>query len=286
MADYMAYWKTIQVRMALEEAARGQAIDHAASEQFGKVRPGDTVWIVNIEKGTHRFLLVGRLEVGAVVGQREANRLLKTRYGDEYDVYEASYHLLAIDGSEEPAREIPLDPVARRLRFVSPAPKDRLAIDDEKVDAQQVRSLRELTPETIDLFEGLWREASGRDLRRSGIDGEEHVPNRSFLEGSAVRVLVNRYERDREAREQCIAHHGATCAVCGFDFGQMYGTLGQGFIHIHHLTPLASVGRRYKVDARDGLIPVCPNCHAMLHRGRKPLGIDKLREIVVANRGR
>jgi hypothetical protein len=70
MADYMAYWRNDQVRIVIEDSADGHAIDHAASEQFGKVRPGDTVWIVNIEKGTHRFLLVGRIEVGAVVSQR------------------------------------------------------------------------------------------------------------------------------------------------------------------------------------------------------------------------
>jgi hypothetical protein len=52
MADYMAYWKIDQVRAAIEEAADGHMVDHAASEQFGKVQPGDTVWIVNIEKGT------------------------------------------------------------------------------------------------------------------------------------------------------------------------------------------------------------------------------------------
>jgi len=286
MADYMAYWKTIQVRMALDEAARGQAIDHAASEQFGKVRPGDTVWIVNIEKGTHRFLLVGRLEVGAVVGQREANRALQARYGADYDVYRASHHLLAIEGSEEPAREIPLDPVARRLRFVSPAPKDRLTIDNGQVDAQQVRALRELTPETIDLFEGLWLEASGRDLRRSGIHGEERVPSRSYLEGAAVRVLVNRYERDRGARDDCIAEHGAVCSVCEFDFSRAYGQLGEGFIHVHHLVPLSSVGRRYRVDGRRDLIPVCPNCHAMLHTGATPPSVERLRQIVRQHRGR
>jgi predicted HNH restriction endonuclease len=284
MADYMAYWRSDQVRIALEEAARAQAIDHSASEQFGKVRPGDTVWIVNIEKGTHRFLLVGRLEVGAVVGQTEANRVLQARYGADYEIYRASHHLLAIEGSEEPAREIPLDPVASRLRFISPAPRDRLTIEDGKVDAQQVRRLRALTSETIDLFEGLWREASGRDLRRSGIDGEERVPNRSYLEGSAVRVLVNRYERDRQAREDCITHHGTVCSVCEFDFSRAYGQLGEGFIHVHHLVPLAAVGRTYEVDGRRDLIPVCPNCHAMLHIGDQPPSVEQLRHIVAACR--
>lgn len=280
MADYMAYWKTDQVRAAIEEAADGHMVDHAASEQFGKVQPGDTVWIVNIEKGTHRFLLVARIEVGAVVDQREANRVLKARYGDEYDVYRAAHHLLVIEGSEEPAYEIPLDPVARQLRFVAPQSRDRLTITDGHVDQQQVRAVRELTPDTIEIFEGLWRTASGRDLRRSGIDGEEHVPNRSYLEGAAVRVLVNRYERDRGARDECVARHGAACAVCGFEFSREYEGVGAGFIHVHHIVPLGTVGQRYRVDPINDLVPVCPNCHAMLHWGSSPRSVQELRRMV------
>jgi 5-methylcytosine-specific restriction protein A len=159
-------------------------------------------------------------------------------------------------------------------------------IDDGKVDAQQVRALRELTPEAIDLFEGLWRVTSRRDLGCFGINGDKHAPNRSYFKGTAVGVLVNRYERDREARKKCVANHGATCVMYGFVFRRTYGEFGKSSIHIHHLTPLASVGRRYKVDARDGLISVYPNCNAMLHRRHNPPGIDELREIVVTNRAR
>lgn len=143
-----------------------------------------------------------------------------------------------------------------------------------------MRAVRELTPDTIEIFEGLWRMASGRDLRRSGIDGEEHVPNRSYLEGAAVRVLVNRYERDRRARDECVAHHGAACAVCGFEFDCEYEGVGEGFIHVHHIVPLGTLGRQYHIDPINDLIPVCPNCHAMLHWGASPPSIEELRQMV------
>ncbi len=281
MADYISYWRTVQVRMALEEAREGQLLDHAASKQFGKVRPGDTVWIVNIERDTHRFLLVGRIEVGMVCGRRAAQRALARE--NLYD--ESPLHIVAIRGSEERAREIPLDPVARQLRFVSPEPSDRLTITNGRVDQQQVRRLRELTPETVDLFERLWRDASGGDARRSGENGEERIPNREYLEGGAVRVLANRYERDRDARNACIAHYGAACAVCRMTFGDVYSTdLGEGFIHVHHIVPVSARGRRYRVDPINDLIPVCPNCHAMLHTGRTPPTVAELRRIVERHR--
>lgn len=279
MADYMGYWQNDAVDAAAEQSHRGQLFDHSVSTQFGKVRPGDTVWIVNIELGTHRFRLVGRLQVGKVCKQKEAVRIL-----GRSNLYDGPYHLIAIHGSEEPIRDIDLDPVARQIRFASPKPSDRLAITKKGVDQQQVRRLRTLTPETVDLFEQLWRDASGSAVEGSGDAGEERIPAREYLEGGAVRLLVNRYERDAQARTACIAHHGCTCQICGMDFGSVYGDLGEGFIHVHHLVPLSSRGKRYQVKPDTELLPVCPNCHAMLHTGDPPPTVDQLRRIVAANR--
>ena len=97
------------------------------------------------------------------------------------------------------------------------------------------------------------------------------------VEGTARRVLVNRYERDPRAREACIRHHGARCAVCGFDFGERYGDIGQGFIHVHHSRPLSRAGGQYRVNPKRDLVPVCPNCHEMLHRRDPPYDVEQLR---------
>lgn len=77
-----------------------------------------------------------------------------------------------------------------------------------------------------------------------------------------IRVWVNKYERDPNLRKKCIEKKGCKCSICGIDFGRKYGEIGDGFIHIHHIKPLASDGS----DVLNNLIPVCPNCHAMLHR--------------------
>jgi 5-methylcytosine-specific restriction protein A len=49
------------------------------------------------------------------------------------------------------------------------------------------------------------------------------------------------------------------------------------FLHVHHLTPLSSIGKKHQVDPREDLHPVCPNCHEMLHRQTPALSIDELR---------
>ena len=98
-------------------------------------------------------------------------------------------------------------------------------------------------------------------------------------EGAVMQVTINKYERNRSARERCIAAKGCKCTVCGIDFGQVYGEVGQGFIHVHHIVPLASIGKSYQLNPEKDLVPVCPNCHAMLHRpiNGKTLSIEELR---------
>lgn len=102
----------------------------------------------------------------------------------------------------------------------------------------------------------------------------------TFIEGMGQQVLVNRFERSSDARSACIAHYGCFCQVCNLDFNEKYGGLGEGFIHVHHIIPIASVGASYRVNPVNDLVPVCPNCHAMLHRREPPLEIDELRALV------
>ncbi len=101
-----------------------------------------------------------------------------------------------------------------------------------------------------------------------------------FFEGDITVTEVSRYERDAKARLRCIEIYGAICAACGLDFVERYGLHGKGFIHVHHIVPLAKIGERYQVDPENDLIPVCPNCHAMIHRGTRELTIDELKEII------
>lgn len=105
----------------------------------------------------------------------------------------------------------------------------------------------------------------------------DEIPNtKEIFEGAKKQVTVNAYERNPKARQKCIEHYGSACSVCGFDFGGAYGERGKDFIHVHHIVQLSSIGEKYQVDPIKDLRPVCPNCHAMLHRN--PLfTIDQLK---------
>lgn len=102
----------------------------------------------------------------------------------------------------------------------------------------------------------------------------------NYPEGATRRVVVNQYERSAPARAACIAHYGLKCAVCGMDFETVYGPEAAGLIHVHHLREIAGIGAAYQVDPVQDLRPVCPNCHAAIHRGNPIHGIDAVREML------
>lgn len=111
----------------------------------------------------------------------------------------------------------------------------------------------------------------------------EELPNSAkevFSEGIKRTVTINSYERNSKARQLCIKHWKAICSVCDFDFEKIYGELGKGFIHVHHITPVSQIGIEYQVNPITDLIPVCPNCHSMLHRQEPPLKIEELQSIL------
>ena len=101
-----------------------------------------------------------------------------------------------------------------------------------------------------------------------------------LYEGALVRVMANKYERNQKARRECVAKKGYLCQVCGRNFETTYGEIGKNFIHVHHLTPISSIGKEYQLNVDTDLAPVCPNCHYMLHRKDPPYTIAELKEIL------
>ena len=113
----------------------------------------------------------------------------------------------------------------------------------------------------------------------SPVCGEDQL----FSEGACRQATRSVYERNSLARKICIEFHRSTegiisCNVCGFDFHQKYGDLGKDFIHIHHKTLLSS--KPTMIDPKNDLIPVCPNCHAMIHAKNPPYTPEELMNLI------
>lgn len=109
---------------------------------------------------------------------------------------------------------------------------------------------------------------------------EEVDENQPFYEGAVNQIYVNAYERNLQARKKCIDHYGPICYVCGFDFCKFYGIVGKEYIHVHHLKELSEIGYKYKIDPIKDLRPICPNCHAIIHRRNPPYTIKEIQEFI------
>ena len=150
--------------------------------------------------------------------------------------------------------------------------------EDDKDGRAKIGGItQKLTKRKLTRVGGEWF-ASDYDEVSSVTLAEEISSPEKYSEGTRVAVTINAYERNPKARAACITHHGHVCAVCRFNFVSVYGDLGEGFIHVHHVIPIGKIGKEYEIDPIKDLIPVCPNCHAMIHRAEPPLTIDQLRQ--------
>lgn len=135
-----------------------------------------------------------------------------------------------------------------------------------------------IKPELISELEAVWFDfLTTQKIRFNPFSSTEYQTQQTFTEGAAMQVTQTQYERNPFARNQCLKHFGYKCSVCKFDFSDYYGEIGKNFIHVHHLTQIATVKKTYSVDPIKDLRPVCPNCHAMLHRQTPALTIEELK---------
>lgn len=122
---------------------------------------------------------------------------------------------------------------------------------------------------------GLVERSRRRHTRRTTPPTSEE-----FYQDAVRRSQLSRWERNRKARAACIAHFGEKCQACRFSFQRRYGPLGTAFIEVHHVTRFAESVGRHKIDPTVDLVPLCSNCHRMVHREDPPLGVAALRKIV------
>ena len=115
-------------------------------------------------------------------------------------------------------------------------------------------------------------------------DLENLYSDEDFAEGRKVSRHVNHYERNPKLRAAAILLHGTKCMACNFDFGEIYGERGKGFIEVHHINPVSTLKSETQINPKDDLIVLCSNCHRMVHRkSDKVLTLLELKKIIKYN---
>jgi hypothetical protein len=107
------------------------------------------------------------------------------------------------------------------------------------------------------------------------------VPTQIALEeGGTKTVELTIYERNSIARRACIAHYGPTCQACDMNYEEKYGPIGKGLICVHHVIPLSAIRAEYQVDPIRDLIPLCADCHQVVHRRDPPYSVAEIKSAI------
>lgn len=101
-----------------------------------------------------------------------------------------------------------------------------------------------------------------------------------YREGRVSQANINKYERNENAREECLRYYGYTCIICGFNFERFYGRFAYKIIEVHHKRPLYTIKSDYNVNPKVDLVPVCPNCHRVIHHRTPPYEIEELKQLI------
>lgn len=128
------------------------------------------------------------------------------------------------------------------------------------------------------------------DIKNEDVHSEKEADEESLVsyeEGKKSSKFVTIYERDQKLKKLAKNLHGTTCFACGFNFGDFYGEYAKDFIHIHHVVPVSEFGGAKNVDPKTDLVPVCANCHGVIHRKKdRTLSVDELKVMIIANKKR
>jgi predicted HNH restriction endonuclease len=156
--------------------------------------------------------------------------------------------------------------------FLEEIPKNRLS-------NYWYDGVRKITEDTYNL---IIKKASLKTIETEELSQSQVLQEyESREEGKPSKIYTTLYERDFYLRQQAIEIHGVTCKGCGFNFEEKYGEYAKGLIHIHHKVPVSEYGGVMQVNPVSDLVPLCPNCHAVVHRKKnKTLSVVELQQLL------
>lgn len=153
----------------------------------------------------------------------------------------------------------------RRLtRMTSYFSKHGLSAGDTIVLTQDSRGLYHIDHETLP-----------NDAARAEITEEIGAE-----EGGVFMMITKRYERNLKNRKLTVAIHGYKCKACGLLMSDKYGPVAKEFIEVHHLTPLSELKIGKLVDPKQEMVPLCPNCHRVVHRRNPAYTLEEIQEFI------
>ncbi len=108
-----------------------------------------------------------------------------------------------------------------------------------------------------------------------------------YIKFTQIKVRERSKNLVKIAKEHYLHNGKVYCSACNFNFEDFYGEIGKGYIEIHHLKPIFAYEDSFEQDINEALInvvPVCSNCHKIIHRDKDNLlSIPSLQDIININ---
>ena len=252
---------------------------------------------VDLEESVNHLETVGYVErrwsCGNSKSIKKGDRIFLTRLGEEprgimgsgyaKSSYYVAPHWDGTEGKNSNYIDIEFDILIN--------PKNNILFDKESLESIDPNKVQQWFPqqsgisikqEVVDALESNWFNfiKENKYIKKNFFSNDVVTDiKETFREGKSKDVIQTRYERNPEARKRCLSHYGHSCKVCDFNFEHHFNEIGKGFIHVHHINQISEIGREYEIDPLKDLIPVCPNCHAMIHSKRPAFTIEEIKEI-------
>lgn len=113
--------------------------------------------------------------------------------------------------------------------------------------------------------------------KESTIKTSEPVKKQEQIEEFLEKDKDEANDSLEKLKKECLEYYGAICEICGFDYGYTYGEAFESKIDIHHVQGGREEELSPNTDPVQDLIPICHNCHLIIHSKTPSYTVDEMR---------
>lgn len=201
-----------------------------------------------------------------------AERIIPNTLNDYFGTkYESIYNITEIDDVEDLRRKIKTHPILKNLdmsvepRYTEVLKWYRLFLKALNANAVPMPVYGEYDDTN---------HPSGTMATEPPVTPKPTVETTIYLEGEAGEAQpAELRKRNKILRQACINYYKALhgghifCECCGFDFQKAYD-IDDEYIEIHHRFSFSQTEGEHPVNSQTDLVPLCANCHRMIHHGQ------------------
>lgn len=160
-------------------------------------------------------------------------------------------------------------------------PQDALTAFDKLFESIMAGSSKEQEVKDTPSIEKASKEILPKEIstEKCVVPSAEKVDTEVIPDHASDTMQLDYKER---IKKECLDYYGAICDICGFDYGYTYGESYEHYIGVHNVTGVEGDEILPDTDPIKDIIPICHNCHHIIHSKTPPIPVDKMRKMIKA----